>query len=160
MVTASRRHLTERYASGVDRLLWDTEKRLIPDLDAIKSVTEAMASGQAEALDIGAALVLVQAARLALDRLGWACSTRRSRRSWNCRTRRLRPNGTGGSRRGGHCRRWKRSYRIRGEARVLGLRDSIRGCDFVNAGARPGGLFATRSRIRLPPGSGRGASYR
>jgi hypothetical protein len=69
MVTASRRHLTERYASGVDRLLWDTEKRLIPDLDAIKSVTEAMASGQAEALDIGAALVLVQAARLALDRL-------------------------------------------------------------------------------------------
>src|SRR5260370_36357020 len=69
MVTASRRHLTERYASGVDRLLWDTEKRLIPDLDAIKSVTEAMASGQAEALDLGAALVLGQAARLALDRL-------------------------------------------------------------------------------------------
>ena len=69
MVTASRRHLTERYASGVDRLLWDTEKRLIPDLDAIRSVTEATASGRAEALDVGAALVLVQAARLALDRL-------------------------------------------------------------------------------------------
>ena len=31
MVSASRRHLTERYATGVDRLLWDTEKRLIPD---------------------------------------------------------------------------------------------------------------------------------
>ena len=69
MVNASRRHLTERYASGVDLLLWETEKRLIPDLDAIKSVTEAAASGQAEGLDMGAALVLVQAARLALDRL-------------------------------------------------------------------------------------------
>ncbi len=69
MVNASRRHLTERYASGVDLLLWETEKRLIPDLDAIKSVTGATASGQAEGLDLGAALVLVQAARLDLDRL-------------------------------------------------------------------------------------------
>jgi hypothetical protein len=68
MVNASRRHLTERYAAGVDRLLWDTEKRLIPDLDAIKLVTVAAAAGQAEALDLGAALVLVQAARLHLDR--------------------------------------------------------------------------------------------
>ncbi len=69
MVNASRRHLTERYASGVDLLLWETEKRHIPDLDAIKSVSEAAAAGQAEGLDMGAALVLVQAARLALDRL-------------------------------------------------------------------------------------------
>ena len=69
MVNASRRHLTERYASGVDLLLWEAEKRLIPDLDAIRSVTEAAASGEAEGLDLGAALVLVQAARLALDRL-------------------------------------------------------------------------------------------
>ncbi len=69
MVTASRRHLTERYASGVDRLLWDTEKRLVPDLDAIRSVIEAASSGQAEALDVGAGLVLLQAVRLDLDRL-------------------------------------------------------------------------------------------
>ena len=69
MVHASRRHLTERYAAGVDLLLWETEKRLIPDLDAIKSVTEAAASGRAEGLDMGAALVLVQVDRLALDRL-------------------------------------------------------------------------------------------
>ena len=70
MVGASRRHLTERYASGVDLLLWETEKRLIPDLDAIRSVTEAAAaSGRAEGLDMGAALVLVQAARLGLDQL-------------------------------------------------------------------------------------------
>jgi hypothetical protein len=69
MVGASRRHLTERYASGVDLLLWETEKRLVPDLDAIKAVTEAAASQRAEGLDMGAALVLVQAARLGLDRL-------------------------------------------------------------------------------------------
>ena len=31
MVDASRRHLTERYASGVDLLLWETEKRLVPE---------------------------------------------------------------------------------------------------------------------------------
>ena len=69
MAQASRRHLTERYASGVDLLLWETEKPLIPDLDAIRSVTEAAAAGRAEGLDMGAALVLVQAARLGLDRL-------------------------------------------------------------------------------------------
>ncbi len=69
MVAASRRHLTERYATGVDLLLWETEKRLVPDLDAIRSVTQAAAAGRAEGLDMGAALVLVQAARLGLDRL-------------------------------------------------------------------------------------------
>jgi hypothetical protein len=69
MVSASRRHLTDRYATGVDRLLWDTEKRLLPDRDAIKYVMAAAREGQAEALDIGASLVLLQAARLELDRL-------------------------------------------------------------------------------------------
>jgi len=69
MVNASRRHLTERYASGVDLLLFQTEKRLVPDLDAIKAVTEAAAARRAEGLDMGAALVLVQAVRLGLDRL-------------------------------------------------------------------------------------------
>ena len=69
MASASRRHLTDRYAVGVDRLLWDTEKRLVPDLDAIRSVIAAARGGQAEALDVGAALVLLQAARLELDRL-------------------------------------------------------------------------------------------
>jgi hypothetical protein len=69
MVAASRRHLTERYATGVDLLLWETEKRLVPDLDAIRSVSQAAAVGRAEGLDMGAALVLVQAARLGLDRL-------------------------------------------------------------------------------------------
>lgn len=69
MVSAARRHLTERYAAGVDRLLWDTEKRVLSDLDAIRAVLAARWSGQAEALDVAAALVLIQAARLELDRL-------------------------------------------------------------------------------------------
>jgi hypothetical protein len=69
MVNASRRHLTERFATGVDLLLWETEKRLMPDLEALRLVTEAAAAGRAEGLDVGAALVLVQAARLGLDRL-------------------------------------------------------------------------------------------
>jgi len=47
MVAASRKHLTERYASGVDLLLWETEKRLIPDLDAIKAVAGAVSPAQA-----------------------------------------------------------------------------------------------------------------
>ncbi len=69
MVYASRRHLTERYAVGVDRLLWDTEKRLLPDLEAIALVNAAASERRAETLDIGAALILIQAARLDLDRL-------------------------------------------------------------------------------------------
>ena len=68
MVLASRRHLTERYATGVDRLLWDTEKRLLPDLEAIALVNAASSAGRAETLDRGAALILIQAARLDLDR--------------------------------------------------------------------------------------------
>ena len=50
-------------------MLWDTEKRLVPDLDAIRSVIDAASSGHAEALDIGAGLVLLQAIRLEVDRL-------------------------------------------------------------------------------------------
>jgi hypothetical protein len=69
LVAASRRHLTERYASGVDRLLWQAEKRFIPDAAAVSMVTDAATAGLADALDLGAALVLVQAGRLHLDGL-------------------------------------------------------------------------------------------
>jgi len=69
LVTASRRHLTERYASGVDRLLWNREKRCLSDLAAIELVTDAALAGLADALDLGAALVLVHAGRLNLDGL-------------------------------------------------------------------------------------------
>jgi len=66
-VAAARRHLTERFAAGVDRLLWETGQRPMPDLDAIAGVLAA--DGQAGPVDIGCALVLVQAIRLSLDHL-------------------------------------------------------------------------------------------
>jgi hypothetical protein len=67
MVAAARRHLTGRYAAGVDRMLWEGGKRPMPDPDAIAAVITA--AGQATALDIASALVLVQAVRLGLDHL-------------------------------------------------------------------------------------------
>jgi hypothetical protein len=53
----------------VDRLLWQTEKRFVPDSTAVSLVTDAATAGLADALDLGAALVLVQAGRLDLDGL-------------------------------------------------------------------------------------------
>jgi hypothetical protein len=56
------------YARGVDRLLWDLEKRPMPDAEAVKAVITANASEDSvDALDIGAALVLLHAMRLELD---------------------------------------------------------------------------------------------
>jgi hypothetical protein len=67
MVAAARRQLTGRYATGVDRLLWETEKRPMPDPDAVAAVIAA--ADHAEPLDIASALVLSQEARLSLDHL-------------------------------------------------------------------------------------------
>lgn len=69
LVTASRRHLTERYAAGVDRLLWELEKRTMPDTEAIRAVVTASSEEPVDALDIGAALVIMQAIRLETDLL-------------------------------------------------------------------------------------------
>jgi hypothetical protein len=56
------------YARGVDRLLWDLEKRPMSDAEAVKAVIVANASGEGgDALDIGGALVLLHAMRLELD---------------------------------------------------------------------------------------------
>jgi hypothetical protein len=69
-VTASRHHLTAQYARGVDRVLWEADKRPMSDADAIRAVVSAAADGdQVDALGIGAALVLTQAMRLDLDLL-------------------------------------------------------------------------------------------
>lgn len=66
MVWAARRHLTTAYARGLQHLLWETEKRLLPDADAVAAV---LAAGRrARKSDLDAALVLVQAQRLDLDR--------------------------------------------------------------------------------------------
>lgn len=68
MVTASRRHLSTEYSCGVDRLLWELEKRPMPDGDAVGAVLSAHQAGQpVDALSIGAALVLLQSMRHELD---------------------------------------------------------------------------------------------
>lgn len=65
---ASRRHLSTEYARGVDRLLWELEKRPMPDMDAVNAVVSAHQAGRpADALSISAALVLVQSMRHELD---------------------------------------------------------------------------------------------
>jgi hypothetical protein len=70
MVASSRRHLAERYATGIYRLLWEQEKRPIPDAHAVRAVVSAAAAERrVDVLDIGAALVIVQAMRLELDLL-------------------------------------------------------------------------------------------
>jgi hypothetical protein len=66
-VAEARRYLNEQYAHGVDRLLWELDKRPMPDLDAVRLAVAA--GGRADTADVAAALVLLQAARLGLDRL-------------------------------------------------------------------------------------------
>ncbi len=68
MVTASRRHLTTRYASGLREMLWDLEKRPMPDREAIQAVVSAAAAGETvDGFDIGSAMVLTRALRLEVD---------------------------------------------------------------------------------------------
>ncbi|HEX2313969.1 MAG TPA: hypothetical protein VHJ17_09555, partial [Thermomonospora sp.] len=69
MVDAARAHLTGRYAKGVDRVLWDTDNHPLHDLDAIRAVLAEAHDTSASGPDLAAALVLVQAARLTVDRL-------------------------------------------------------------------------------------------
>lgn len=66
MVWVARRHLTIAYARGAQRLMWDTEKRPLPDAEAVAAVLAAQ--GRARMEDLSAALVLVQAQHLDLDR--------------------------------------------------------------------------------------------
>jgi hypothetical protein len=66
MVWVARRHLTIAYARGARRLMWDTEKRPLPDAEAIAAVLAA--AGHARMEDLSAALVLIQAQHLDLDR--------------------------------------------------------------------------------------------
>jgi hypothetical protein len=68
VVTASRRHLTSRYATGLDSFLWDTDRVPLPDRAAIRAVVRAAQAGQAGlGQDLVAALVLVQVARRELE---------------------------------------------------------------------------------------------
>jgi hypothetical protein len=67
VVSASRRHLTARYAQGLDRYLWDSDQALQPDQAAIHAVVAASRTAQdLTGPDLVAALVLIQVARLEL----------------------------------------------------------------------------------------------
>jgi hypothetical protein len=68
VVTASRRHLTSRYATGLDSFLWDTDQVPLTDRAAIRAVVLAARAGQAGlGRDLVPALVLVQVARRELE---------------------------------------------------------------------------------------------
>jgi hypothetical protein len=75
MVRAARAHLARRYARGVETLLWEEHHQPLADIDAIAqtilAIRAAQAAGQPppDATDLGAALVVLQAARLDADRL-------------------------------------------------------------------------------------------
>jgi hypothetical protein len=65
LVVAARQHLSKRYAAGVDQVLWDAEKRPMPDSAAVRAVINA--GSRAEPLDMASALVLVQVIRQGVD---------------------------------------------------------------------------------------------
>jgi hypothetical protein len=74
-VRAARSHLARRHAEGVEELLWQEHGRPLPDVDAIgksiDSVRQARSAGGPPPLatDLAAALVVLRAARLDMDRL-------------------------------------------------------------------------------------------
>ncbi|MFG2085294.1 MULTISPECIES: hypothetical protein [unclassified Spirillospora] len=75
MVHAARAHLTRRFGKGVDALLWQEHDHPLPDVDAVAKTIAAIravhADGQQppDPTDLGAALLVLQAARLDMDRL-------------------------------------------------------------------------------------------
>jgi len=73
MVRAARAHLTSRFGKGVESLLWETREYPLPDVDAIAKVIAVirggLGDGPPDSTDLGAALVVLQAARLDMDRL-------------------------------------------------------------------------------------------
>ena len=60
-VTASRGHLTSRYATGLDSFLWETDRVPLPDRAVIQAVVLAARAGETGlGRDLVAALVLIQ----------------------------------------------------------------------------------------------------
>jgi type IV secretory pathway VirD2 relaxase len=73
-VHAARSHLARRHSEGVEHLLWEEHDKPLPDVDAVRktiaSIRQAHAAGdQPAAEDLAAALVVLRAARLDMDRL-------------------------------------------------------------------------------------------
>jgi hypothetical protein len=74
-VRAARAHLARRYAVGVQKLLWEEHDQPLPDAQAVGRVTAAVERARETdepppaAIDLGAALVVLAAVRLDVDRL-------------------------------------------------------------------------------------------
>jgi hypothetical protein len=73
-VRAARAHLADRYAMGVETLLWEEHGRPLPDIQAVDRVITAAAQTDAPgqppaAMDVGAALIVFVAVRRDIDRL-------------------------------------------------------------------------------------------
>ncbi|MCW2898899.1 MAG: putative lexA DNA-binding domain protein [Streptosporangiaceae bacterium] len=75
MVRAARGRLSSRFSTGVDALLWEEHKRPMPDDHALLALMSVMDGGTdrrfptPDAIDFGAALLVLQALHLDLDRL-------------------------------------------------------------------------------------------
>jgi hypothetical protein len=75
LLRAAREHLTSRYAQGVEAVLWEMRKHPMHNLDAVARVLdtdhrpEAEAADGVSAMDIGAAFLVLMAARSDVDRL-------------------------------------------------------------------------------------------
>lgn len=68
VVTASRGHLTSRYAAGLDGFLWETDRVPLPDRAAIQAVVLAARAGHTGlGQDLVAALVLIEVVRRDLE---------------------------------------------------------------------------------------------
>ncbi|GAA4637011.1 hypothetical protein GCM10023196_089150 [Actinoallomurus vinaceus] len=72
MVRAARAHLTGEFSRGVDRLMWETHERPLGDVQSVRAVIQAASGGGAvDVTGLGAALLLIRAIRLDVDRLEW-----------------------------------------------------------------------------------------
>lgn len=73
-VRAARAHLTRRFGRGVEALLWQEHHHPLPDVEAVAKAIAAIRAAHTHeqpptVTDLGAALVVLQAARLDMDRL-------------------------------------------------------------------------------------------
>ncbi|TDD85158.1 hypothetical protein [Actinomadura rubrisoli] len=72
LVRAARQHLTSRFATGVEAVLWEMHKHPMHDLDAVtRALRDRPEDEQAgtTTMDLGAAFLVLSAARLDVDRL-------------------------------------------------------------------------------------------
>lgn len=69
LISTARSHLAGRFARGVEAVLWEGRSLPLPDIEAVRLVTQAAAEGaEISKQDVAAALIATRSARLDLDR--------------------------------------------------------------------------------------------